>query len=79
MDQVLLPWMMRAGILLDTAGAVTVTWVAATLVPHKFREKIQNIILPTAYMPIGVGIPQWWHRGIAIGRGDGHRPVCRHS
>jgi hypothetical protein len=36
MDQVLLPWMMRAGILLDTAGAVTVTWVAATLVPHNF-------------------------------------------
>ena len=29
--------MMRAGILLDITGAVTVTWVAATLVPQNFR------------------------------------------
>ena len=59
---------------LDIAGAV----VAQVLVPLIFWMKNKQTFLPTAYMPIGIGAPQWWHRGITIGLGDGIRPVCRH-
>lgn len=65
--------------LLDFDGARAPTVVFTTVRAIIFQlQKSANFLL-VFYIPMCMGIPQWWHRGIAIGLGDGNRPVCRQS